>query len=85
MDDITTRFEQCLRRHLRLAKPDSINYNVELAQLGFDSMAAVALLVDMEKTFEIHFADEMLVDETFRTAGALKNAVQVLLRERQAS
>ncbi len=84
MDDITTRFEQCLLRHLRLVKPDSVNYAVELVQLGLDSMTAVALLLDMEKTFDIRFPDEMLAEATFRTAGALKEAVQ-LLRERQAS
>jgi acyl carrier protein len=84
MDDITTQFEQCLRRHLRLVKPDSINYDVELVQLGLDSMTAVALLLDMEKTFNIRFPDDMIVEGTFRTARALKKAVQ-LLRERQPS
>jgi acyl carrier protein len=47
-------------------------------------MTAVALLLDMEKTFAIRFPDDMIVEGTFRTAGALKKAVQ-LLRERQAS
>ena len=84
MDDITIQFEECLRRHLRSAKADSINYDVELAQLGLDSMTAVAVLLDMEKTFNIRFPDDMLVEGTFRTAGRLKKAVQ-LLRERQAS
>ena len=84
MDDITTQFEQALRRHLRSAKPDPINYEMELAQLGLDSMTAVAVLLDMEKTFGIKFPDDMLVEGTFRTAGRLKEAVQ-LLRERQAS
>lgn len=82
MDDITTQFEGCLRRHLRLTKPNSINYNMELAQLGLDSMTAVAVLLDMEKTFKIRFPDDMLVEGTFRTAGNLKEAVQ-MLRERQ--
>jgi acyl carrier protein len=84
MNDITPQFEQCLRRHLRLVKPDSINYDMELAQLGLDSMTAVAVLMDMEKTFGIRFPDDMLVEGTFRTAGALKKAVQ-LLRERKTS
>jgi acyl carrier protein len=78
MDAITTQFEQCLRRHLRLVKPDSINYDVELVQLGLDSMTAVALLVDLEKTFNIRFPDDMIVEGTFRTAEALKKAVQLL-------
>jgi acyl carrier protein len=84
MDDITTQFEEALRRHLRSAKTDSINYEVELAQLGLDSMTAVAVLLDMEKTFGIKFPDDMLVEGTFRTAGRLKEAVQKL-REQQAS
>jgi len=84
MEDITTRFEECLRRHLRLAKPVSIDYTTELAQLGLDSMTAVALLLDMEKTFGIRFPDDMLVEGTFRTAGGLKDAVQKL-RDQQAS
>jgi len=84
MDDTTTQFEECLRRHLRSAKADSINYDMELVQLGLDSMSAVAVLLDMEKTFNIRFPDDMLVEGTFRTAGKLKEAVQ-LLRERQAT
>ena len=84
MDDITAQFEEVLLRHLRLVKQDSVDYDAELAQLGLDSMTAVAVLLDMEKTFGIRFPDEMLVEGTFRTARKLKEAVQ-LLRERQAS
>ena len=84
MDDITTQFEEVLRRHLRSAKADAINYEVELVQLGLDSMTAVAVLLDMEKTFNIRFPDDMLVEGTFRTAGRLKEAVQKL-REQKAS
>jgi acyl carrier protein len=57
---------------------------MELAQLGLDSMTAVAVLLDMEKTFGIRFPDDMLVEGTFRTAGKLKTAVELLL-ERKAS
>ena len=84
MDDITTQFEEALRRHLRSANLNAINYDIELVQLGLDSMTAVALLLDMEKTFNIRFPDDMIVEGTFRTAGALKKAAQ-LLRERQPS
>jgi acyl carrier protein len=82
MDDITTQFEEALRRHLR--STNAINYDVELVQLGLDSMTAVAVLLEMEKTFNIRFPDEMLVEGTFRTAGRLKEAVQTL-REQQAA
>ena len=84
MEDITTQFEECLRRHLRSAKLNAINYDMELVQLGLDSMSAVAVLMDMEKTFKVRFPDDMLVEGTFRTAGKLKEAVQKL-REQQVS
>ena len=84
MEDITAQFEEALRRHLRSTKANEINYDTELVQLGLDSMTAVAVLLDMEKTFGIRFPDDMLVEGTFRTAGKLKEAVQ-LLRERKAS
>jgi len=84
MDDITTQFEEVLRRHLRRAKPSGINYDVDLVQLGLDSMTAVAVLLDIEKTFGIRFPDDMIVEGTFRTAGRLKEAVQKL-REQEAS
>jgi acyl carrier protein len=71
-----------LRRHLRLVKPDSVNYAVELVHLGLDSITAVALLLDMEKMFDIRFPEDMLIQDTFRTAGRLKEAVQKL-REQQ--
>jgi acyl carrier protein len=45
---------------------------------------AIALLLDIEKTFDIRFANNIIVENTFRTAGALNEAVQLLL-ERQAS
>ena len=84
MEDITAQFEEALRRHLRSTKANEINYDTELVQLGLDSMTAVAVLLDMEKTFGIRFPDDMLVEGTFRTAGKLKEAVQ-LLRARKAS
>lgn len=82
MDDITIQFEEVLRRHLRSTK--AIDYEVELAQLGMDSMTAVAVLLDMEKAFDVRFPDDMLVEGTFRTAGKLKDAIQ-LLRARKTS
>ena len=52
------------------------------AQAGLKT--AIALLLDIEKTFDIRFANNIIVENTFRTAGALNEAVQLLL-ERQAS
>ena len=82
MDDITTQFEQCLRRYLRLVKPDSIKYDVELVQLGLDSMTAVALLVDLEKTFNIRFPDDMIVEAAVAFATFLEKWWPDLQRRR---
>lgn len=84
MADFDTQFEEVLRRHLRAAKADSIDYNLELVQLGLDSMTAIAVLLDMEKSFNIRFPDDMLVEGTFRTAGRLRDAVREL-QSQQAS
>jgi acyl carrier protein len=84
MDDLTTKFEEVLHRHLRSTKANAINYGTELSQLGLDSMTAVAVLLDMEKAFNIRFSDDMLVEGTFRTAGKLKEAIQLLLERKQS-
>ena len=47
-------------------------------------MTAVALLLDMEKMFDIRFPDDMLVEGTFRTAGGLKKTIELFL-QRKAS
>ena len=55
MDDITTQFEEALRRHLRSAKPNAINYDMELVQLGLDSMTAVAVLLKWKRRLTFVF------------------------------
>jgi len=71
MDNITTRFEECLCA-------------VELVPLGLDSMTAVTLLRKMEKMFDIRFPDKVSLKIPSATAGGLKKAVQLLL-QRKAS
>jgi acyl carrier protein len=65
-----------------LVKPDSVNYTVELVQLDLDSTTALALLLDMEKMFDIRFPGDMLVEGTLRTAGGPKKAVELLLQRK---
>jgi acyl carrier protein len=85
MDDVATGLEQCLRKHLRLLKPGPLDYSVELMQLGLDSVSAIGLLLDIEKTLGVRFPDEMIGEDTFRTAAALERAVRGLLQQRQPS
>ena len=80
MDDVAAKLEERIRHQLRfLAKDETLDPSVELRELGLDSMGALDLIQDVEQTFGIRFPDELLVEDTFRTAGALTKAVRGLL------
>jgi acyl carrier protein len=51
----------------------------DLGKLGLDSMAAIDLLLDLEKEFQIQIPDSLLTAEAFATGGALAAAIQPLL------
>ncbi len=76
MDQIREKLEAILRTHLRLTDEQSeIALDVKLEDQGLDSMGAINVLLDMEDTFDIAFPDEMLTEETFRTASSLLDAI----------
>ena len=68
-------------KFLDAAQP--LNPEANLRQLGLDSLAAIDLLLDLEQTFRVVFPDELLTEETFRTAGNLASAVEQLMRRSQ--
>lgn len=49
-----------------------------LYELGLDSLAIVALIVDLEKTFSISFPAQMISSEVFGTANSAAAAVAEL-------
>lgn len=66
------RFERILRSNLNLlAQEAPLAVDASLSALGLDSMQTVALLVELEDTYEITFPDESLTADTFATAGNL--------------
>ena len=73
-----TNFLDLLTPFLRYAAPDAIAADSILRELGLDSMRAVELLFALEDAYGIVFADELLTDATFETAGSLWAAVQSL-------
>jgi acyl carrier protein len=69
-----------LRRHSRFLNPnDPVAPDADLRDLGVDSMRAIHLVVDIERTFDIRFPDELLTRETFRTPLTLASAIDGLL------
>jgi acyl carrier protein len=68
-----------LRRHLRdLQEEEPVPLETHLRDLGLDSMGAVNLLLDLEQTFQVVFPDELLTEETFRSAASLSRALASL-------
>jgi nodulation protein F len=66
------RFEEILRAHLPFIEPgEELTPDVELRDLGLDSLATVDLLAALEKGYGVRFRDDALKAETFRTADAL--------------
>ena len=55
-----------------------------LADLGLDSLAIVAIVVEIEETFEFAFPDDELSFQTFATMGSLWGAVSRLIDSRHA-
>jgi acyl carrier protein len=70
-----------VRDHLRFLDPgEPLPADASLRALGLDSLAAIDLLLDLERTFGVVFPDELLTEETFRTATRIASAVVSLTR-----
>jgi acyl carrier protein len=72
------RFDQIVRAHLTLAAGAPIPAGDLLSDHGLDSMSTVSLLIELEEEFSVTFTDDMLVPQTFETAGALWAALSQL-------
>lgn len=69
---VDPRFLAVLRRHLPYLTPaDEVPVDAPLRELGLDSMAAVGLVLDLEKEFELTFGEQSLQPETFASASRL--------------
>lgn len=65
-----------LRRHLKyLSADEEIIPHLRLKEFGLDSMASVALLLEIEDEFDITLPDSSLTAETFSTAESLWSVV----------
>ncbi len=75
-----------VRDHLRfLDASDPLPPDASLRGLGLDSLAAIDLLLDLEQTFGVVFPEQLLTEETFRTAGNIVGAVARLTQPPEES
>jgi acyl carrier protein len=72
---MNTQFSEMLKPFLTYLGDSPITADTPLRELGLDSMQAIELMFALEDTFGVQLPDEALVEETFRTAGNLWNAV----------
>jgi acyl carrier protein len=79
-DGIREQILDLLRDRLRLrTRKQDLMINSNLEALGLDSMTAIELLLDLERTFGVILPDALLTAETFRTPETLEVAVRSLL------
>lgn len=60
---------------------DELADDAVLRDLGMDSMSALNLMLDLEEEFDVQFPEELLTDETFRSAASLAEATEMLRLE----
>lgn len=73
------KFEQVLRRHLRLVAADEpIPPDATLVSAGLDSIGTINLLLDIEDSFGVSLPGALLTPETFRTRATLERVVATL-------
>lgn len=63
---------------LKYLDGQTLEEDSNLRELGLDSMHEIELLFAVEDTFGIQIPDELLVDSTFETAGALWSVIEKL-------
>ncbi|MFD4033781.1 phosphopantetheine-binding protein [Streptomyces sp. NPDC058637] len=75
------QFEEILRTFLPFLPPqEPLTADVELKDLGLDSLGMVQLLGMLEEAYQVRFRDSALTMGTFRSAGVLWETVEGTLQ-----
>jgi acyl carrier protein len=76
---LETQIRAVLREHGRLSKPvDTVDTSADLYQAGMTSHASVNVMLALESTFDIEFADHMLKRSVFNSVASIRDAVAEL-------
>lgn len=75
------RFTKIVRKHLKYMKDgERLDPDADLRSLGLDSLAALTLLFGLEEELGVTLPDDLMVEHTFSTSGALAGAFDAALR-----
>lgn len=77
--ELEARIRSVLREHGRLSGSiDSLPSDADLYQAGMSSHASVNVMLALESTFDIEFADHMLKRSVFSSVASIRDAVSSL-------
>ncbi len=81
-DDVGAEVRRVLRRVLRLSEATLLSGDTPLLEggLGFNSLAGMEIIVDLEYIFGFEFAMSELTRETFATVDSLVDLVERKVR-----
>ena len=60
---------------------NSINYDIDLKEIGMDSISFIRLIVILEDEFEIEIPDDYLLFENMSTINKIVNNIKLLISE----
>ena len=72
---MTSEFVNVLTPYLPLLRGRPLSVDLNLRDLGLDSMKSIDLLFSIEDAFGVALSDDELNERTFATAGNLRAAV----------
>jgi acyl carrier protein len=78
-EDVSRRIRKVLKEHGRLSvDPHELAEDSDLYEAGLTSHASLSIMLALEREFEIHFPDEMLIRSVFSNIVAIRSAVDFL-------
>lgn len=82
--ELAEKVHAVLRKYLRLLEADQpIPPDADLGSLGLDSMGAINLLMELEQALQVAIPDDLLTEETFKSARSLQEAIRSVDSHRQ--
>jgi acyl carrier protein len=83
VEEVTNQVRKALHDYGRLTvEPASLNDDDDLYDAGLTSHSSVAVMLVLEKEFDIEFPDDALGRETFRTISSLEKVISAQLAVR---
>jgi acyl carrier protein len=80
MNESLEKLKLVMVEHLKhVTSPEKIEDDMDLEELGLDSMSAMNLMFDIEDQFDVSFDESLMTPEVFKTAGSLHKGLLTLL------